>query len=181
MINYDKLRELDYVFTTSKSPVSNIIRKQTSGVWNNQDIATHVGILVKIKDKFFIAEMIGKISFIDKGRLEINSLKRKYSGKDFFENKIVCIKRNPIYYKDNIREQTAKEIISDFFETIHYDWNGIKAYIWKKYKQNPLDFYCSEYVNNFAIRDGRGILKDYVSPFEMQISGLTDEVDWKLK
>lgn len=160
-MNYSKLQELDYIFTTSLTPLATIIRKRLSGLWFNTDIATHCGLLIDIKGKFFIAEMVG-------GGLRINSIKRQYLHNGFLGGRIVAVRRNPIYADPQLRAKTAADIVSNYFETLNYDYAGIINHIWDKVKQKPDDFYCSEYINHYAIRDGNGILKEKVSPYDLQ-------------
>jgi hypothetical protein len=167
MINYSKLQELDYVLTTSLRPGACAIRYMSSGEIFNTSIATHVGMLISIKNKLFIAEMLPE-------GLRINSMK-KYFKIGLFAPKIVAIKRNHVYYDDKIRRLHAKMIVSDYFETLNYDFKGVLSYVWDDIKERPEDFYCSEYVNKYATLAYGKIKVCQCTPYDIQIdAGLED-------
>jgi len=175
-IDYSKLRECDYILCTSLHPISCMIRYKESGSIFNTDIATHVGMLVNIYDKLFIAEMAG--------RLQINSLKRYYLNQGYWGNRIVCVRRNAVYDNPETRYNTNNKILSDFFETKSYDYDGVLSYILPHLiKQDPDKYYCSEYVQKYAKIDGNPIVDSYkVTPFQIQISErLQDVTDWQIE
>jgi flavodoxin len=178
LIDYSKLKPLDYILITSRLPISCIIRKKTSGVWFDQSIASHCGILIDIDGKLFIAEMLSS-------GLEINSMK-KYLDPIFWNGyqHIVEIKRNPIYNDIVINWKTQKAIVSDYFETLKYDFKGVLSYLFPDHiSQDPKRYYCSEYIEKYAIIDGNPITSSIkCTPYDIQISPRIENVkEWEIK
>jgi len=174
IIDYNKLKELDLVFTTSLYPSSCMIRKVSAGKWFDLNIASHVGILVNIRGKYFIAEMILK-----KG-LQINSLK-KYMKPSRFGDRIVCVRRTKFEYSKELAEAIASSIISDYFETLKYDWQGVLSYVFHNVMQVDSMFYCSEYVDYCLFK----YLRDHyllrkITPYELQVSADFKDVDFRM-
>ena len=176
-IDYSKLRECDYVLTSSLSMFGCVIRYKTAGLKNifNTNIANHVGMLVNIDGKLFIAEMVR--------RFQINSLKRCYLNQGYWGSRIVCVRRNPIYDYPDVRYNTNSKILSDYFETQGYDWNGVLSYLLPHIvKEDPNKYYCSEYIQKHAKQDGNSLTdKLRITPYDIQKSEKLTTVDgWQL-
>lgn len=60
------LREMDYVLTTSKSPIAVAIKLRTAGIDDmlNQKVASHAAIVVKMDGRFWLVEMLADGSMI---------------------------------------------------------------------------------------------------------------------
>lgn len=167
-MNLNKLKDMDYVLTTHRSPLQAFIRARTAG-WKymfNQNIASHVGIIVKIKGYPFVAEMVPK-------GLKINSI-NKYLKKGYFKPHIVAIKRNDIYNNEEIAHKATQRIMYYRHQTVDYDFRGIIEFLWPKINDRPKKFYCSEFVQHNAILDKNPINgnfhEDDISPYGIQIA-----------
>jgi hypothetical protein len=125
-----------------------------------------------------IAEMLGD-------GLKSNSM-LKYLNTGFWGQRIICIRRNPIYDSTQIRTFLNDRIITDLQRTIGYDHAGIVEYVWPNIKDQPYLFYCSEYLDHHAILDGNPIVgtkkyDDDISPYGIQIApNLFTIKDWKM-
>jgi hypothetical protein len=176
-INYKNLRPLDIVLCTSLYPLSNSIRWEEAGLNNifNTNIVTHCGMLVDIGGFLFISEMVG--------RLQINSLKRVYLNQGYFGHRIVEIRRNSVFDDPKIRYDINQSIISDYFQTIDYDYKGVISYLLPFVHPDAKKYYCSEYVEKKCTEAGKPIIKNdklYITPFQIQESENLQYVEnWK--
>lgn len=179
IIDYSKLRLCDYILTSSRSLISCAIRKKTAGVWLGDDFATHAGLIVDIDGKFFMAEMLTT-------GLAISSIKKYLDPKlsNWYQH-IVCIRRHDIYRNIIDAIKTQKHIISDYFETQYYDFKGVLHYIFPNYVSQDLNkYYCSEYLQKYAIKNGDLICNNIweCTPYNIQTAkGLQDVKDWKIE
>jgi hypothetical protein len=167
------LRELDYICTTNIGLFSTAIRWVTARKLFDLSIATHVGMLISIKGIYFVAEMV-------ESGLKINSL-QKYMNNGLLGQRIVAVRRNPIYDNKNLRMFTAMDVVNDCKKTYGYDWASCASYITKLVKDNPGKYYCSEYIGHYAKRDGGEIIKNKgarITPFEIQTASSLVDVKW---
>ena len=174
-LNYKVLRTGDYVLTTSLYLLADTIRYRTSGKIFDLSIPTHAGMIVDIYGKYFIAEM--------KQTLQINSIKRCYLNQGYLGCRIVNIRRNSVFDDPEKRYNLNQQIISDYFETISYDYKGILSYIFSKIPQDPTRYYCSEYCQKYAVEFGKPITdKLKCSPYDIQVSErLQDVKGWQIE
>lgn len=150
------LRVGDYVLTTSRTPLACAIRAKTAGWWQmfNTRVATHAGIIYSLDrsddpQTFFIAEMLSNIR---------STAIREYEKPDFWANRIVNIKRNPLYNNQEKRQAVNGKIIQDLQKSMDYDYKGLLEYLWPKVEDEPEKFYCSEYLRHLAQWGGGDIV-----------------------
>jgi hypothetical protein len=143
-----KLRPLDYLLCTSASIVAECIRIKEVGFWRMFDlnVATHVGAIVDVNGNFFIAEMMGNGYRID----PLADYLKTGWGKD----RIVMVRRNPVYDNTTVRYNRNAQIIADANKCLKYDYAGIFEYVFPQIKDKKNEFYCSELYAHYAIEDG---------------------------
>jgi hypothetical protein len=185
MINYTNLRPLDAVCTSTSKTIGKLIRLRTASLVGknpfremfNTDLANHVGLIVEMEGRYWIAEMLGT-------GLEINSL-NDYIGKK--TERIVSVKRIPVFDDIEIRKNANEFIIASAQQTLKYDWDGIFEFV-GVCKDNPSSMYCSEYAevvankynatwSNFQLK--RSGKKSRIAPCEIQY-GKGKNIDWLL-
>jgi hypothetical protein len=174
-LNYFKLRPLDAVCIASSGIPGKTIRLLTAKLkgfngfkemWRLK-IANHVGLIVELENRYWIAEMLGK-------GLKINSLK-EYLQSD--RESIVAIRRNPVFLEQDARNDANKAIISWAHETVKYDYKGLLEFL-GICPDNPRHMYCSELAeivaNKFCTTWDAGQLinksglKKRIAPVEIQ-------------
>jgi len=140
-INYTALRPMDCVCTASSSGVGRAIRFLTAGLVGKNGLweagamrlANHVGLIVEMGGKLWVAEMLGD-------GLNINSLRRYTEGKG---EKIVGIRRLPRFDIAEIRAEANQYVIDLAEKTKKYDFAGILQFL-RIGRQKPKYAYCSE-------------------------------------
>lgn len=124
------LKTGDIVCTTSDSWLAKIIRRVTGGE------ATHVGIIVEFGRKVFIVEML-------KNGVTFSSLNKYLKGN---RSKIVEVNR-PVGITRGHRTNIHRLVARSLHEEVKYDTKGVLAFVFKRVKENPNRFFCSEYVS----------------------------------
>jgi hypothetical protein len=172
MIDTKKLRALDYLLCTSYSWIAECIRIKEVGVWRMFDlkIATHIGAIVNVNNGFMIAEMLSN-------GLRLNPL-TDYQHSGIISDRIIEVRRNPIYDNETIRNDRNLAIITAAHECLKYDYAGILEYVFPKIKDKKKSFYCSELYQHYAIEDGNPISlnhkpvgdQDNCTPYDFQTS-----------
>lgn len=182
-LNYDNIKPLDIVCTTSLSWIAEGIRTKEAGVKNifNTKICTHVGIVVPMGpasvQMYGIAEMLKK--------LEVNPLS-DYLNKGYFGKRIVDIKRFDLFQEPAIQEKAISQIFKWWEEGKKYDYVGVIKYVLPFLKEKQSGFYCSEMLEWLALNIANGDLVDVVhkgdnvTPYDIQKSKLTHSVEnWR--
>ena len=148
-LDYDKIRNGDYIFTGSNSLLAAGIRIFSAGIKNafNPMIPTHEGIAVWSKignvDILQIAEMLpGKDG--QPGDLKFHPMS-KYLQKGLFSPFIISVKRSE-FYQDSTKVQKLIDNIAALwvFGKTLYDYSGIAKYIIGFIKDSPKKLYCSQ-------------------------------------
>jgi hypothetical protein len=159
---------MDCVCVGGDGVLSWLIRLFSAGLKNatNKKKASHVGLVVDIGGKYWIAEMLGT-------GLEINSL-HDYT-KPKAKSKIVCIKRLSVF--DNAKtRQDANNYLVTLANTCPppYDVKGVLEHI-GLCKDSPSKMYCSELAEVVANRFGATwdnfnltSKKSTISPYQIQ-------------
>lgn len=170
MIDMSQIRDMDYVLTTSKSPISYLIRlKENWRKWRDLTIATHAGILFESEGYWWIAEM----ALFDKcdsfKRTSILHYINQYKG-----DRIVSVRRNPVYDDIHKRLDAKRQMIDDLYHCKGYDLAGIVEFVFPKIKDKSQLFYCSEIIAHYSNLSGKPLTdnpnEDDISPYGLQIS-----------
>lgn len=146
-LNHKALREGDIVFMSSFLPIGWVTRIAT------KSNITHAGILVDAfcTGDLYIAEM--KETF-RKNDIKITPTS-KYTRAVPILNKIVSIKRSPVYSDDIRRLHLRKRIITwKHLATVEYDWGENFALTFGLDDPNSSKFNCSHFVYAITIADG---------------------------
>lgn len=148
-IRYENLRDGDIVCTTGKGFLGRIISRITGDRTSKSKIATHVGIVVKWRQQFYIAELLAN-------GLQISTFERYTEKKRHW---ILEINR-PLDLGHYERNRIANKISEDNYNQISYDFKGVLGFINPNIKQNPHRWFCSEYVA-FLLENYGGIDLDW--------------------
>ena len=179
-LNYNIIVPGDVVLTTSLSSIGCGIRIKEAGVKNifNTRIATHVGIIVPIRDNpriLAIAEMLYD-------GLHIRNLSN-YLNQGYFGDRIVDIKRFQPFF-NNV--YITNQIFSWWEKGKKFDYFGILEYIFPFIRDKDNRFYCSEMIEWLALNitkrsliENKKSLSDNIMPYEIQKSKLLISVDWR--
>ena len=140
-IDYTKLRPGMLVVCGGDTVVSKFIRGVTSGFkrWRDRDTATHVGIVVEFKGRFFIAESVG-----DKFE---NGLRLSPFGKYLKDDNkylIDIMDAHRLSYSD--RQLIEQQIAKDLDYVLEYDYRGVISFVFDRVKEDKKRVYCSEYA-----------------------------------
>jgi hypothetical protein len=148
-MDYSKIKNGDYVFTTCRSFVATGIRIVSAGIKNafNLSIPSHEGIAVWSKignaDILNIAEMLpGKDS--QPGDLKFHPMSSYLQG-GYFDPFIISIKRSP-YYLDESKSAKLVDMLAQLWQygKTGYDYSGVAHYILSFIKDDPNKLYCSQ-------------------------------------
>jgi hypothetical protein len=175
-LNYDNIKSLDIICTTSYSWISEGIRIKEAGIKNmfNAKICTHVGIIVPIGPSSI--QMYGMAEMLKK--LEVNPLS-DYLKNGYFGKRIVDIKRFELFQEPAIQEKVISQIFKWWEEGKKYDYAGVIKYVLPFLKEKQNGFYCSEMIEWLALNIANSDLVEFkhsgdnVTPYDIQKSKLS--------
>lgn len=140
--NYKNLQPLDVFCTAAGNVAGAAIRFRTARLRNrnglremfHRNIANHCAIVVKMENRYWLAEMCPD-------GLQINSCRKYLNNKD---ESIVAIKRHKKIAADPILREIGNQAIVDFAQKrSEYDYSALLAFIGIR-SDDPREFYCSE-------------------------------------
>jgi len=136
-IDYSKLETLDIVFTTSKWPLANIIRRKEGGKRKDYSVSTHVGMIIDIYGQKLIVEAVGDGVVINSPEKYLKHKKR--------HGWIIEIKRHE---KISLTKQVqgAQFLARLIRKQTEYDIKGLFSFTSRLFKQDPKKYFCSELV-----------------------------------
>lgn len=144
---YDVLRTMDGVCTASMMFPGRMIRLWTARLkgykgfkeFTRLFVANHFGYIIRMGEKYWIAEMLG-------GGLKVNSLREYLRNPE--REKIVSIVRHPLFDNEQIREEANSFVIQKCAELVDYDYKGSPGAFLGLCGDGPEEWYCSEMGEN---------------------------------
>lgn len=185
-INFNNIQACDLVFTTSLSPIADMIRIKEAGLKNifNTRISTHVGIVVPIGTSdipvYSIGEMLGD-------GLHLSSFST-YLDKGYIGDRIVDIKRFKPFTGKVSTALITKTVLTWWNDGKKYDYAGLLKYVLPFLNDKDSKFYCSEMIGWLAINllnkeilDTKRPKNDTITPYDIQKSKLLTSVNgWRI-
>lgn len=177
-INYESLRPMDIVLTTSDSWIAKVIRWVTAGFLAKPGtVATHCGLVVRRQDTGLleIAEMIADNNF----KFPINLIGARafispfsnYDGNH--DGNIIQIMRSSVYDDISVREAANNHVLQSVAKGILYDYAELFQFIGGP-EGNKNKLVCSEFVVFCTVDDipWPANFTKLVSPYDIQRSPL---------